>query len=282
MNLRWTSGALGAVLGYLLVPIAVAEFDFSTTASGTNVTKTVNPQAPKLSSADSPNGEKSPGLPWLILKPAQALSTLPGDETKSLVLPVTQSARVVADTPTQEEYRIGASDLLEISVFQVKELDRTVRVNARGLVALPLIGQIAAAGLTATELEERIAAKLSENYLQDPQVTIFIKEFTSQRITVEGQVIKAGIYPISGQTTLLQALALSGGINRVGDKNISIFRLAADGKRMMLSLDIDDVRDGKQIDPVMKNNDIIVVGTNEIRNFVETIRGFISLGTLGF
>jgi len=180
----------------------------------------------------------------------------------------------------EEEYRVGANDLLEITVFQVQELNRTVRVNSRGQITLPLIGMVSVAGLTATELEARIAAKLQENFLQDPQVSVFIKEFTSQRVTVEGQVQKAGIYPITGQTTLLQALALSGGLTRLGDDNVSVFRLANDGKRQMTSYDLEDVRTGKLLDPVLQNNDIVVVGTNEVRSFVETIRGFISFGTL--
>lgn len=182
--------------------------------------------------------------------------------------------------PQEEEYRVGANDLLEITVFQVKELDRMVRVNSRGLITLPLIGIVPAAGLTATELEARIAAKLQESYLQDPQVSVFIKEFTSQRVTVEGQVQKAGIYPITGQTTLLQALALSGGLTRIGDDNVSVFRLAKDGTRQMTAYNLEDIRSGKRVDPALTNNDIVVVGTNEVRSFIETVRGFISFGTL--
>ena len=177
-----------------------------------------------------------------------------------------------------DEYRIGASDLLEISVFQVKELDRAVRVNSRGLITLPLIGAIAAAGLTATELEDVIAAKLTDGYLQEPQVSVFIKEFTSQRVTVEGQVEKAGIFPITGRTTLLQALALAGGIKDLGDKDVRVFRLAAAGKREMLSYDIGEVRGGSVVDPTIQNNDIVVVGKSESRAFIkavtDTLRGF--------
>jgi len=182
-----------------------------------------------------------------------------------------------------EEYRIGPSDLLEISVFQVKELDRTVRVNSRGLISLPLLGAVNAAGLSATELEDQIAAKLKKDYLQDPQVSVFIKEFTSQRVTIEGQVDKTGIYPIVGNTTtLLQALALAGGVKELAEDSVSIFRLTDAGKRQLLEFNVERIRAGAVVDPTLKNNDIVVVGKDESRSFVknltDTLRGFITFG----
>jgi polysaccharide export outer membrane protein len=190
-----------------------------------------------------------------------------------------------APNPSDEEYRIGANDLLELSVFQVKELDRAVRVNTRGLITLPLIGAIQAAGLSATELEERIAEKLKKDYLQDPQVSVFIKEFTSQRITVEGQVEKAGIYPLTGRTTLLQAIALAGGLKELGeDTKIKVFHLEKSGARKMQIFDLEQVRDGTIMDPAVKNNDIVVVdkatGRAIFKTITDTLRGFITLGTL--
>jgi polysaccharide export outer membrane protein len=190
-----------------------------------------------------------------------------------------QPARTAASTAAQDdEYKIGASDLIEISVFQVKELDRAVRVNSRGLITLPLIGAIAAAGLSATELEDVIANKLRDGYLQDPQVSVFIKEFISQRVTVEGQVEKAGIFPITGRTTLLQSLALAGGIKELGEKEVRVFRLAAAGKREMLVFDVGEVRNGGVVDPLIQNNDIVVVGRSEsralIKTLTDTLRGF--------
>ncbi|WP_301101392.1 polysaccharide biosynthesis/export family protein [Propionivibrio sp.] len=187
--------------------------------------------------------------------------------------------------PSDEEYRIGANDLLEISVFQVKELDRAVRVNSHGLITLSLIGPVKAAGLSATELEARIAEKLKESYLQDPQVSVFIKEYTSQRVTVEGQVEKAGIYPITGRTTLLQAVALAGGMKEVGDTStIRVFRLEKNGNRQMILYDLDQVRSGVIADPALKNNDILVVDKSQakafLRGITDTLRGFITFGAL--
>lgn len=186
--------------------------------------------------------------------------------------------------PSDEEYRIGANDLLEVSVFQVKELDRAVRVNSHGLITLSLIGPIQAAGLSATELEARIAEKLKAGYLQDPQVSVFIKEYTSQRVTIEGQVEKAGIYPITGPTTLLQAIALAGGLKELGQASVRVFRLGGSGARQMLVYDLDQVRSGDISDPLLKNNDIVVVDKSQskatIKAITDTLRGFFYFGAL--
>ena len=91
-------------------------------------------------------------------------------------------------------YRIGASDLLKISVFGVQELERQARVNSNGQITLPLIGGIMAGGKTIPELEQELAARYADGYLQNPQVSVFVEEFTSQRVTVEGAVAKPGIY----------------------------------------------------------------------------------------
>ena len=76
-------------------------------------------------------------------------------------------------------------------------------------IILPLIGSVNAAGKTVTELQEDVSTRLKEKYLQSPEVTIYVKEFASQKVTVEGAVVQPGVYPITGRTTLLQALAIS-------------------------------------------------------------------------
>jgi len=169
------------------------------------------------------------------------------------------------------EYRIGPSDLLEISVFQVPELSRTVRVNSDGSLSLPLIGQVKAGGLTGYELETLIARKLQENYLQNPQVSVFIKEFVSQRVTVGGSVNKSGIFPISGKTTLLQAIALAGGLGKFAvESDIKVFRTLPDGSREVLVFDLEPIRKGEAEDPTLMTSDVVVVAHSEVR---ERVRG---------
>ena len=173
------------------------------------------------------------------------------------------------------EYRVGPQDLIEITVFQVPDLSRTVRVNSGGEISLPLIGTVRAGGLTIQELEGVLSKRLSEKYLQNPQVTAFVREFTSQRVTLEGAVAKPGIYPLTGRTTLLQAIALGGGLDKLADpRGIVIFRQIG-GKKMGAVFDLKMIRSGQKEDPQLYGDDIVVVeqsgSKTALRRFIEAI-----------
>lgn len=173
------------------------------------------------------------------------------------------------------EYRIGAQDLLEITVFQASDLDRTVRVNSGGQISLPLIGTLQAGGITAQELEAAVAAKLSEEFLQDPQVSVFVKEFTSQRVTVEGAVKKPGIYPLRGRTTLLQTIAMAEGMDPLANlQGVVIFR-TVEGRKMAAVFDMRAIRAGEIDDPMVYGDDIVVVDQSgsktALRRFIESV-----------
>ena len=164
------------------------------------------------------------------------------------------------------DYRIGPEDLIEVQVFGVDQLARTVRVNSFGAVSLPLIGSIPVGGMTATEAESYIARRLAENYLQDPQVSVFIKEYTNQRVTIEGAVQKPGIYPLRGQTTLLRTLAIAGGQGHLSDmNNVIVFRMGAGGQRESQTFDVEKIRRGELEDPQIVNDDVIVVNRSGAR-----------------
>lgn len=157
------------------------------------------------------------------------------------------------------DYRIGPLDLIEVTVFQVDELNRTVRVNTSGKISLPLVGTFDAGGKTVSELEVDIAARLEETYLQSPQVSVFVKEFTSQRVTIEGAVKQPGVYPITGRTSLLQAVAMAKGFERVANlEGVIVFR-TIDGQRMAAVFDYRAIRAGQVEDPQIYGDDIVVV-----------------------
>lgn len=177
------------------------------------------------------------------------------------------------------DYRIGPNDLLDISVFGVDALSRTVRVNSLGMIGLPLIGTVHAGGRTVSELEHEIAVALGKDYVQNPQVTVFVKEFTSQRVTVEGSVTSAGIYPLTGRTTLLQTIAMAKGLDSLADpSSVVIFRMV-DGKKMAAIFDIEKIEHGKMEDPLVYGDDIVVVDRSGSRSFIkdvtDTIRGLV-------
>ena len=132
-------------------------------------------------------------------------------------------------TPGSADYKIGPQDVLDISVFKVPELTRSVQVADAGTINLPLVGEVTATGKTAREIEHDLATKLGAKYLQSPQVTVYIKEYNSQRVTLDGAVKKPGVYPIRGKTTLMQAVALAEGLNDIADSScIVVFRLTGD------------------------------------------------------
>jgi polysaccharide export outer membrane protein len=109
-------------------------------------------------------------------------------------------------------YRIGPDDLLDISVFDVPDLSRTVRVSASGDISLPLLGSVAVAGQTPEELETSLAGELRANYMKDPQVTVFVKEMESHGVSVFGAVTKPGVYQIRGAKSLIEVLSMAGGL----------------------------------------------------------------------
>lgn len=178
--------------------------------------------------------------------------------------------------PDAEDYRIGPQDLLELQVFGVDALNRNVRVNSRGFISLPLIGLTQAAGLTPEQLEEALATKLAKDYLQNPQVSVFIKEFTSQRVTVEGAVKMPGVYPLKGRTSLLQVLAVAAGLTSLADPTIRVFRVdAATGNRTVLEFDLEKIRAGELRDPEVRNDDIVQVRESSGKSIAKELIEFV-------
>jgi len=172
------------------------------------------------------------------------------------------------------DYVIGPQDTLEVNVFQVTDLTKTVKVESSGTILLPLIGQVRASGRTVKALSEDISEKLGEKYVKDPLVTVTVTESASQKVTVDGAVTQPGIYPISGNTTLTQAVALARGtIEDANLREVAIFRNEGE-KRMAAVFDLSQIRSGKMPDPAVVANDVIVVDTSNGRRLIR------SLGTL--
>lgn len=171
------------------------------------------------------------------------------------------------------EYRIGAGDLIQIQVFQIEDLERQVRVDNEGMISLPLIGNFKAAGLTRSELETEITRAYGGKFLQDPQVSVLIEEFTSQRITVSGAVSKPGNYPLEGATqlTLQQALAEAQGVSDLASRrNVVVFRTIG-GQKMIARFDLTQIETGQSPDPEIYGGDIVVVYRSDARLLLRTV-----------
>jgi polysaccharide biosynthesis/export protein len=160
-------------------------------------------------------------------------------------------------------------DILEISVFKVPELSKTVQVADTGTINLPLVGDVQAAGKTASEIEKDLTRQLGAKYLKSPQVTVYVKEHNSQRVTIEGAVRKPGVYPIRGTLSLVQLIATAEGMDRdYYSKDITVFR-TVDGNRKSLVYDIDAIREGKAQDPQLRQGDVVVVDTSATKSALQ-------------
>ncbi len=174
-------------------------------------------------------------------------------------LPVGQVA-----SPT-EDYRIGETDLLKVSVFRVPELSfDELRVDSSGNIQMPLIGTVRAAGLTSSELTAALTSQLGARYLRNPQVTVTVIQAASQKITIDGAVAQPGVYEMRGRTTLMQAVAMARGPSRSADlSSVAVFR-TIDGQRMVAVFDLGAIRNGAAEDPVVLGEDVIVVDTSRL------------------
>ena len=207
----------------------------------------------------------------------------PVDELSKSTVSLEHPDSLLTNSWMDSDYRIGPHDLLEIEVFRVDEFSRTVRVNSRGNITLPLLGVISVVNKSSQELELNIADKLTQQFLQEPHVSVFIKEYASQRITVEGEVRKPGIFALTGRTTLLQAVALAEGLTDIADlEDVQLFRKLENGQTKSFVLDIGEIRTGEAKDPIVLGNDIIIVHRATVLSFIkrltDSLRGFITFG----
>ena len=169
------------------------------------------------------------------------------------------------------EYQIGAKDLLQISVFEVPELNITVRVSENGMINLPLLGEVKAEGLNRLELEKRIAALLEKSFLKNAQVTIFIKEFESKKISVMGAVKAPGMIDLIGRQSLLQIISMAGGLSEQASDTVIIFRQFQTIPSLSLVIKLDDVllrADPKYNIPIFPGDIINIPGSQFLDIYV--------------
>jgi polysaccharide export outer membrane protein len=146
--------------------------------------------------------------------------------------PPTERPATPADngTPASDGQQVGAEDLLEISVFEIPDLTRTVRVSQQGTISLPLLGELLVQGLTPRGVETRLREELGKRYLEDPQVSVFVREHGSKKVSVLGAVGKPGVYEMLGPRNLLQVLSQAGGLTPQVGAELYVIREGSDGQ----------------------------------------------------
>jgi polysaccharide export outer membrane protein len=158
-----------------------------------------------------------------------------------------------------EDYRIGPEDVLSISVWKNEPMSRVLPVRPDGMISLPLLDDIMAAGLTPTELRNLLAQKLAE-YVPSPAVTVIVNDVKSFKVSVIGEVLRPARYELKSRTSVLDVLALAGGFNQFAARTrIVVLRQEAD-KRIRIPFNYNRVTNGTDDENVyLRPNDIVLV-----------------------
>jgi polysaccharide export outer membrane protein len=181
--------------------------------------------------------------------------------------PITGQQRASASpfaSGDETEYRISHQDILQITVFQVSDLNSAVQVSQDGNITLPLIGRVQVAGRTTPEAEQIIAGKLRQKYMQSPQVSVSVKTY-GKRITVSGEVKGPRVLPDDGSTTLSQAIANAGGASDLANSDRVHVARSKDQHVQDDLYNLDDIQAGKATDPLLHGGDIVVVEKSGVR-----------------
>jgi polysaccharide export outer membrane protein len=162
---------------------------------------------------------------------------------------------------TNTDYRLAPGDKLRIEVYKDPQLSQSLQIRPDGKVTLPLLGDIAASGLTSLELRDRVATQLKE-YVTNPVVTVIVVETTPLLVYVMGEVGTPGSIPMKGQMTVLQALAMAGGFREFANtKKIRILRKPANGSKAVetIKFDYNAAVKGEQGPVFLSPGDMVVV-----------------------
>ncbi|MEW6442920.1 MAG: polysaccharide biosynthesis/export family protein [bacterium] len=158
------------------------------------------------------------------------------------------------------DYVIGIGDELEIFVWRNDQLSRQVTVMPDGRISIPLVQYVQAEGLTVQDLKDRIAEALSP-YLENPKVTVIVRATHSCRVSVLGRVVRPGVYPITGSTTLIEAISMAGGLTEWAKKRKITLITQRGGSKESLRVNYNEIVSGEDLSRnfVLKRGDTIVV-----------------------
>jgi polysaccharide export outer membrane protein len=193
-------------------------------------------------------------------KPAPPQAPGTGTARAGAPSPVAAGAVSVAAVPVPPEYTIGAEDVLSIVFWRDKDMSSDVTVRPDGNISLPLLNEIHAGGLTPMQLKDRLVEE-SKKFVEEPNVTVVVKQINSRKVFITGEVVKPGPYPLSGASTVLQLISLCGGFKDYAHtKKITIVRTES-GKAVSFPFNYEDVIQRKNLKQNidLKPGDTIIV-----------------------
>lgn len=167
----------------------------------------------------------------------------------------------------ETDYLVGDGDVLRITVYDHPDLTTTIRINSGGTILFPLVGALEVKGLTVDQVAEKIGRELSDGYVVNPQVSVFVEQFRSKKVTIIGQVTNPGLYELSGPTSLLELISKAGGLTREYGNNVTIHRKNALGQEEKpIVIDLKNVlEDGAAaLDVPVRDGDNVVVAKAKV------------------
>lgn len=170
---------------------------------------------------------------------------------------------VVAGSPPKGfmDSTVGPGDVFEVRVLGQEGLTGSYRVEGDGTVLYPLIGKLKVEGLTPPEIAERLARRLRQGYLRDPQISVFVKEYNSKKITIFGQVRKPGIFLYRDNMTIIQAISEAGGFTELADQDGTIVTRTEDDRKHRIPVRVRSIGEGRSQNFVLRPGDIVWVPT---------------------
>jgi polysaccharide biosynthesis/export protein len=196
--------------------------------------------------------------------PATAQTAKPAKPAVTAQSVPTAAAAAVAPRPTDPVvppgYLIGTDDVLSIVFWKDKDMSADAQVRPDGRIALPLINEVQAAGLTPEQLREKITEE-SKKFMEDANVTVVVRQINSRKAFITGEVHKPGPYPLTSATTVLQLISLAGGLREYADSKKIVIMRTVNGKQTSLKFNYKDVVSGKNLTQniELKPGDTVVV-----------------------
>jgi polysaccharide export outer membrane protein len=165
-----------------------------------------------------------------------------------------------------KEYIIGPRDLLEIKVFELPELNQTVRVSEDGSITIPLLNRVIVGGMSKDAAERKLAELLEERFVKNPQVSVFIKEYQSRLVAVIGAVENPGMYELVGRQNLLQMISKAGGIRENASSQLFILREGQTSNSGALAIDLEDLlsNGNQKLNVPLQPGDVINIPVDKI------------------
>ena len=177
------------------------------------------------------------------------------------------------------DYRITPQDILQVAVFQVPDLTRTVQVDGSGFVTLPLVGNVQVQGKSLLQAQNDITGRYQKSYLQSPQVTVSLVK-SGQRVTVSGAVKGPAVLSLDVPLTLNMAVAQAGGMGETGNpERVHIARTTGEAVEDSVH-NLNDIQAGKAPNPMLRGGDIVVVEDSQTRLALKNIKDVLPLAAV--